>query len=205
MSKNFLNSSFLRWLTFYLLLVLAILLLIVNLFPQTTQGASVGSGTPTTTLSKQQVTKTAIANATATAIATNSVSLGNSPVELHLTQIVAQDLINNTPSARTNVKNQVMRNTHLQGKHAAFVIVYVGLSNSADPTLMNEAPQVAGRIESILRQLNANNNYNVFTNAVYRPVVFIGKVTNDNQTSINETSNLSEVDLEIYLYTPQQS
>ncbi len=203
MSKKFLNSSFLRWLTFYLLLVLAILLLIANLFPQTTQGASGGSRTPTATLSKQQLTKTAIANATANATATNSVSLGNLPVELHLMQIDAQGLINNTASAKGNVIKQVKQDQDLQGKHAAFVIIYVGLSTPADPTLLSDAPRVASQIETILQQLDTNNNYNVFTKAVYQSVIFVGRVTNDN--NINSTGDLSEVDLEIYLYTPQQS
>ncbi|HXZ06363.1 MAG TPA: hypothetical protein VEH81_16130 [Ktedonobacteraceae bacterium] len=199
MSKNFLNSSFSRWLTFYLLLLLAILLLIANLFQQPTQGAPRGSGNLAATPSQQHLTGTAVATKSTTA--TNPVSPGESPLELNLMQIDAQGLINNTASAKQNVSNQVMVDPDLKGRHAAFVIVYVGLDNSADPTHTGEATKVASRIEAMLKQLNTNNRYDVFTNAVYQSVVFVGKVTNDNNHTITGTSDLSAANLEIYLYS----
>src|ERR1700694_4163153 len=113
MSNNFLNSSSLRWVTLYLLLALAILLFVVNLIPQISQGATSKTATPTVlpmfahetatafakSATKVSETATANANATATAIAKNPISLVSPPVELPLMKLNAQGLISGDVNA----------------------------------------------------------------------------------------------------------
>lgn len=210
MSNNFLSSSFLRWLTLYLLLALAILLFVVNLFPQTSQGAT-SKTPPVLTRKEMQETATAIslaatrvsatatanANATATAIAKNPITLVTPPVELPLTISDPQGLIKDTTKAQMAITDQVQTNSKLKDRVAALVIVYVGVGNN-DPKLIANAQTIAGNIESILQNLSKDS---AFVKSVYRSVIYVGMVTTVDNNILTGTNNLNEADLEIYLYS----
>ena len=213
MSNNFLSSNFLRWLTLYLLLALAILLFIVNLFPQNSQGATSKTATPTvlaikyihqtaTAMAKSatQVAAqaTANANATATAIAKNPIMLANAPVELPLTKLDAQGLMNANANAKKAIINLIQKDPDLKGRLAALVMVYVGVDTN-DPTKIANAQAVASKIEGILQNPSTDP---AFVKSVYRSVVYVGTVTTVDNKMLTGTKDLSEADLEIYLYSP---
>ena len=209
MSNNFLSSNFLRWLTLYLLLALAILLFIVNLFPQNSQGATSKTATPTvlaikyihqtaTAMAKSatQVAAqaTANANATATAIAKNPIMLASAPVELPLTKLDAQGLINGDMNAQKVITDQVKQASNLKQQIAALIIVYVGVDQNN--TQLAKAQNVASKIEDTLKQMQNP----VFTKTVYESIVFVGSTMDAAKDTLMGTSNLSQANLEIYLY-----
>jgi hypothetical protein len=190
MSKNFKSPGNLRWLTLYLLVVLAILLFVANLF------ATNSSASSTTALTREQIhsnetaTATAIKHATetATAIANNARSL-NEPQLLALTNLDTNGLIKNTQAAIDNVKKQIHQDSKLTGREAAFVVIYIDVP---DQNQLPTAQKLNQKIQDILKGIDT------FKSAVYQPVIFTGMVTDGNISPT--TKDLSEVDLNIYLY-----
>jgi hypothetical protein len=212
MPNNFLNSSRLRWLTLGLMLVLAILLFFANLFPQTSEGSTSRIITPTTLAQKfVHLTATAIANsktqvaaqattnanATATAIAKNPINLQNPPVELLLTITSATGLINGDPKAQMAISQQVQNDTMLKNQLAALVIVYIGTIKN-DATQIANAQMVVTKIEGILQNMQ---NSAFIKKTVYESVVFVGSETDASSKILMGTTDLSQANLEIYLYT----
>ena len=211
MPNKFFSPSSLRWLTVCLLLVLAILLFILNLFPQNSQGNTPKTTHPTpvppifahltaTTMGKLAsavaAMATADANATATAIDNSPIALVSSHVELPLMKLDATGLINGNPTAEMMITDQVKKSPSLNQQQAALVIIYVGIDRS-DPTKMAMAQALTMSIEGVLQKMGSP----VFIHkTIYQSIVFVGSETDAANDTLTGTSELNQANLEIYLY-----
>jgi hypothetical protein len=221
MGVNSTKSNLLRWLTLYLLIGLVALLFVVNLFsPFSSQAVTVK---PTPTLSPKFLTKTALAllNATKTAIAaqtalaqseltaiaTNPVSLGTSPVVIHLTKIDEKKLIAKDQTATKNLNDQIQKeiSQNAQGHLVALVVVYVGVDSANNQLFQQDAPQVASKIEGILME-QATMSGSSLQKARYQSIIYAGSMQLPDNPSLMLTGSkdLSTADLELYLYSPGQ-
>lgn len=209
MSERSTKKSLLRWLTLYMLIGLAILLFVVDLFPPFTKGASPNSPTATAIPYKSpvaRVTHTATvqsttgAQQTPTAIAKNLIALDSNPIAIPLTITDAQALIKGTDDqAKQSIVRTIQTNNDLQGKTVALVIIYIGIIQTSQIT---DAQTLTTNIRSILEGLPAQNPPDkLFVQAVYRSVIYQGTInTTTGDTLGDATNNLSKVDLRIYVY-----
>ena len=180
MSKSFINSGNLRWITLFLLVILAILLLVANLFaPKSPASPTSGSGNKTTTgtLTKVQRQKVAAAEQQATAtvltkITTNA--LDPNKQTLTLENINPDKISMGDHVAISDLEAQIrqtIKQMGLQNRSAAIAIAYGGVDNSSDPNQVNKAKSVAAAVYNVLRMLGTNSF--VFCHTVYDDPFFV--------------------------------
>lgn len=223
MDKHSTKSNLLRWLTLYMLVGLAVLLFVVDLFSPFSPQAGAGISTPTilpkyvrqTAVAQANATNTATALRTAlvqaqlTAIATNPLSLSTSPVYIPLTIKDEKKLISGDQDTMKMLNDQLqsgISSQKLQGRLVALILIYVGVDSANNPLLQSDAPQVATQIESILKEM-ASQKDSALQKAKYQSIIFIGQVhvpDDPNQMSLQGSKNLSTADLELYLYATNQ-
>ena len=181
------TPSLLRWVTLYLLIGLAALLLAANLFAGNSAASS--SVTTATATANTLATKTANANAIATVTAAVKSSRNvdeTSPFKFSIT--VSSQSTSDEVKAMIQTKGK--GDPKLQGRHAAFIIAYIG-----GPDL-GTAQQVAKTVESALGQLSTGTDNLIFSGVAYQSVAFTGQITDANGHTHSPIPDA--VDLEVY-------
>jgi hypothetical protein len=178
MPNSFMTPSLLRWVTLYLLIGLAVLLLAANLFAGNS-AASSPAATPTP--SKPPTQKDIAATVTAAVKSSRNVD-ETSPFKFFIT-------VGSSPSSE-QIKDEIQKQAMGQKGHAAFIIAYVG---GSDPV---NARNIAGKVENALQTLSSNSNDPLFGGVAYQSIVFTGEVTD---VKGNPHKPMPTVDFEMYL------
>jgi hypothetical protein len=192
MQKNTISTNFLRWLTICLLFALSALLFFANLMTSSAQSAN--NSTPTApiavrTSGSTHHTPTPTRNISTATPTTNTPTVSAQPNDMSLNT--------NFPSGiDPNIFVQSQIEPNLQdGQKVAIVAIYVGFLT---PSTINDAQSLYIQIKKALK---ASNNHN-FANALYYPVIFTNTITTAKGTTVKGTPDLSQAELEIYLYNP---
>jgi hypothetical protein len=196
-NEMFKNPNLSRWFTLALLLVLVIVFLFLADLSSASSSASIATPTrPAEVTPTQQrsitptPTSTSVAltgTTTPTVITTSTVTpLESTPQKLTLT-VDANGLLNNSQTATTNFKNQVMQQVQsapFQNRIAGFVLVYTGAPAAND---ISNAEKISKKVADILQTFNT---------------VFIkgSTVYGDPQYDLGNNSN--QVDVVVYLFVP---
>ena len=178
------HIHYLRWLTLYLLLILVIMLLAFNLFGfSSSTSASNPIPTPKSSSTHASASKTTKAASSTQTTSLSVQRIDPIPDVLPL-QVDPQGLLNDMQDAINKVKQQILLDPKLQGRHAALVIAY---GPATDANEISTAMRVARKVDDILKTPSFGSG--VFNGTVYHePFYFIGNDPNS-------------VKLEIYFYT----